>query len=243
LPERLKKEIQLAEQVGERIFGRPGCVQFELLRMDERVNALRSWLHFFEPILRIGSVVGTILNSNWWHLGMAGKLPELFCPKECAAQQDFVGLDYYWGIDSFELHRVHQLIDASMSRFDDAPVDSPGLLRALSRLHRWFPDKEILIIENGCIEVADNHSREQYLRAHIREVTRARAIGIPVAGYICWSITSNREWGLEFGPASDFGLYHIDLDNDPQLKRVPTASAEMYKRVIREETGEEVPGS
>jgi hypothetical protein len=239
LPERLKKEVQLAEQVGERIFGQPGFVQFELLRMDERVNSLRSWLHLFEPVLKVGSVVGTILNSNWWHLGMAGRLPELFCPKECAGQQDFVGLDYYWGIDSFELHRVHQLIDASMSRFDDAPVDSPGLLRSLSRLHRWFPDREILIIENGCIEHADNHTREQYLRAHIREVTRARSIGIPVAGYICWSITSNREWGLEFGPASDFGLYHVDLDNDPELKRVSTASAEMYKRVIQEESGEE----
>ena len=236
MPERLKKEIELAEQVGASIFGRPGCVRFELLRMDERVNSLRSWLHFFEPVLRTASVVGTILNSNWFHLGMAGKLPEPFCPKECAGQQDFVGLDYYWGIDSFELHRMHQLIDASMSRFDDAPVDSTGLLRVLSRLHRWFPDKEIFIIENGCIEEADNVTREEYLRAHIREVTRARATGIPVAAYICWSITSNREWGLEFGPASDFGLYHIDLDNDPELKRVATPSAEMYKRVIQEET-------
>jgi beta-glucosidase/6-phospho-beta-glucosidase/beta-galactosidase len=238
LPERLKKEIEIAEQVGERIFGRRGCVEFELLRMDERVSSLRSWLHFFEPVLKAASVVGTILNSNWWHLGMAGKLPELFCPKECVGQQDFVGLDYYWGIDSLELHRMHQLIDATMSRFDDAPVDSAGLLRVLSRLHRWFPDKEILIIENGCIDEADKVTREEYLRAHIREVTRARAMGIPVAGYICWSITSNREWGLAFGPASDFGLYHIDLDNDPELKRVPTASAEIYKRVIREETGD-----
>ena len=238
LPERLKKEIAIAEQVGERIFGRPGCVEFELLRMDERVSSLRSWLHFFEPVLKAVSVVGTLLNSNWWHLGMAGKLPELFCPKECVGQQDFVGLDYYWGIDSVELHRMHQLIDATMSRFDDAPVDSPGLLRVLSRLHRWFSDKEILIIENGCIDEADKLTREEYLRAHIREVTRARAMGIPVAGYICWSITSNREWGLAFGPASDFGLYHIDLDNDPELKRVPTASAEMYKKVIQEETSD-----
>jgi beta-glucosidase/6-phospho-beta-glucosidase/beta-galactosidase len=236
LPERLKKEIEMAEQVGERIFGQQGFVQFDLLRMDERVNSLRSWLHLFEPVLRAASVVGTILNSNWWHLGMAGKLPELFCPKDCVGQQDFVGLDYYWGIDSVELHRMHQLIDASMSRFDDAPVDSPGLLRALSRLHRWFPDKEILIIENGCIAKADNLTREEYLRAHIREVTRARAMGIPVAGYICWSITSNREWGLAFGPDSDFGLYYIDLDNDPELKRVPTPSAEMFKKVIQEES-------
>jgi beta-glucosidase/6-phospho-beta-glucosidase/beta-galactosidase len=235
--ERLRKEVDLAEEVAGRIFGRPGCVQFELLLMDQRVSALRSWLHWFEPVLRTASAVGTILNSNWWHLGMAGKLPELFCPPECAGQQDFVGLDYYWGIDTFELHRMHQLIDASLSRFDDAPVDSPGLLRVLSRLHRWFPDKEILIIENGCIEHADNISRVEYLQAHIREVTRARAAGIPVAGYIYWSITSNREWGLPFGPASDFGLYHIELDTDPDLKRVRTPSAELYQKIIRQETG------
>ncbi|MBV9275711.1 MAG: family 1 glycosylhydrolase [Verrucomicrobia bacterium] len=235
--ERLRKELDLAEEIGRRIFGRPGCVQFEVLRMDERVSALRSWLHWFEPIWRTVSVLGTILNSNWWHLGMAGKLPELFCPRECASQQDFVGLDYYWGIDNFELHRVHQLIDASLSRFDDAPVDSPGLLRVLSRLHRWFPDKEILIIENGCIEQADNLSRVEYLQAHIREVTRARAAGIPVAGYIYWSITSNREWGLPFGPASDFGLYHIELDTDPDLKRVRTPSADLYQKIIQQETG------
>ena len=236
MPDRLKRENELAEQLGERIFGRPGCVQFELIRMDERVKSLRSWLHFFEPVLRTVSAVGTILNSNWWHLGMAGKLPELFCPKECVGQQDFVGLDYYWGIDEFEVHRMHQLIDASMSRFDDAPVDSAGLLRVLGRLHRWFPDREILIIENGCIEHADNVTRTEYLRAHLREVARARKAGIPVAGYICWSITSNREWGLPFGPASDFGLYHIELDNDPELKRVPTCSAELYRQIIKEET-------
>ena len=108
-------------------------------------------------------------------------------------------------------------------------------------MHRWFPDKEILIIENGCIEKADNLTREEYLRAHIREVTRARAMGIPVAGYICWSITSNREWGLAFGPDSDFGLYYIDLDHDPELKRVPTPSGEMFKRVIQEESEQQEP--
>ena len=114
-------------------------------------------------------------------------------------------------------------------------------MSVLSRLHRWFPDKEILIIENGCIEKADNLTREEYLRAHIREVTRARAMGIPVAGYICWSITSNREWGLAFGPDSDFGLYYIDLDHDPELKRVPTPSGEMFKRVIQEESEQQEP--
>lgn len=234
--ETLKMELALAQDVGRRIFGRDGCVRFEKLQLDQRVASLSSWSRFLVPVLRTASVIGTVLNSNWWHLGMAGKLPEFLCPKGCAGKQDFVGVDYYWGIDAFELKRMHQLIDASLSRFDHAPVDPPGLLRALSRFHRWFPKLEILIIENGCIETADEFTRAEYLRAHIREVTRARSVGIPVRGYVCWSITSNREWGLPFGPASDFGLYHIDLDNDPALKRMPTPSSAAYKQIIREET-------
>ena len=56
--------------------------------------------------------------------------------------------------------------------------------------------------------------------------------GVKVTGYDCWSITSNREWGLPFTRGSDFGLYYIDLDNDPKLKRVPTPAVEVYKRII-----------
>jgi hypothetical protein len=33
---------------------------------------------------------------------------------------------------------------------------------------------------------------------------------------------------LKFGPASDFGLYHINLDTDPELKRIPTTAAATY---------------
>jgi beta-glucosidase/6-phospho-beta-glucosidase/beta-galactosidase len=230
-----RKEIDIAESVAEQIFERPGRVQFEPLRLDERTRVLQTPLRLFEPVLKAASVVGTILNSNWWHLGMAGKLPEFLCPENCVGQQDFVGLDYYWGIESVELHRLHQLVDATMSRFESAPVNPEGLGTVLRRLNRWFPGQEILIIENGCIDAADTYARAEYLQAHIREVTRARAAGIPVRGYICWSITSNREWGLPFNRDSDFGLYHIDLDHDPDLVRTETPSAKLYQRIISEE--------
>jgi beta-glucosidase/6-phospho-beta-glucosidase/beta-galactosidase len=234
--ETTQKEINLAFAVARRIFGRDDCLRFETVTLDQRIPLLTSWSKFLEPLLKTASVIGTVLNSNWWHLGMAGKLPEFLCPKECVGQQDFVGLDYYWGIDSFEFDRMHQLLDASMSHYEGAPVDPPGLLRALTRFHRWFPDLEMMIIENGCIDHADGFTRMDYLREHIRNVTRARKLGIPVHGYICWSITSNREWGLPFGPASDFGLFYIDLDHDPELKRVRTPSADVYQQIIREET-------
>ena len=95
-----------------------------------------------------------------------------------------------------------------------------------------LPDKPILLIENGSVEVADGVDRVSYIRRHILEVQRARRDGVNVIAYICWSITSNREWGLKFDKGSDFGLYHIELDSDPELKRVPTAAVEAYREII-----------
>ena len=232
-----QQELDLAAKLAERLFGNRENVRFEKLNFDERVASLSTPARFLEPLLKPLTVAGTVINSNWWHLGMAGKLPEFLCPAECIDTQDFVGLDYYWGISRLELHRMHQLIDASLSNFFGAPVDPPGLLRVLRRLHRWFPDKEILIIENGCIEAADGFTRPQYLSSHLEQVKEARALRIPVRGYICWSITSNREWGLKFDGNSDFGLYHIDLDTDPGLVRKPTETAKVYREAIRAMSG------
>jgi beta-glucosidase/6-phospho-beta-glucosidase/beta-galactosidase len=96
-----------------------------------------------------------------------------------------------------------------------------------------FPELPILIVENGSVDVADGVDRVDYIRRHIREIQRGRRDGANVVAYVCWSITSNREWGLPFGPGSDFGLYHVDLDSDPALKRVPTAAVEAYREIIR----------
>jgi hypothetical protein len=228
-----QQELDLAAKLAARLFGNSENVRFEKLNFDERVASLSTPARFLEPLLKPLTVVGAVINSNWWHLGMAGKLPEFLCPAECVDTQDFVGLDYYWGISTLELHRMDQLIDASLSNFFGAPVDPPGLLRVLRRLHRWFPEKEILIIENGCIESADGFTRPQYLSSHLDQLKQARALGIPVRGYICWSITSNREWGLKFDGNSDFGLYHIDLDTDPALTRKPTECVTVYQEAIR----------
>ena len=233
-----RQEIQLARDLAQEIFGDPERVRIEPVAIHERVPLLWSWTRIFDPILKVMSIIGTALTSNWWHLGMAGKLPEFLCPKECVGEQDFVGLDYYWGIDRSEPHRLSQLVDASLSTFAHAPVDPPGLLTVLKRFDRWFPGQDIMIIENGCIEngcieKADGFTREDYLRAHILQVMRARSLGIRVTAYVCWSITSNREWGLKFSPDSDFGLHHIDLDSDPALTRHSTPSAAAYKSIIQ----------
>ena len=165
---------------------------------------------------------------------MAGKLPTFLCPTECVGQQDFVGFDYYWGISTLQLHRIQQIMDAAFGNYDNAPVWPEALYRSLKYYANLFPGKELLIIENGSVDIADGIDRATYINQHIRQVQRAHHTGINIAAYTCWSITSNREWGLKFSPSSDFGLYHIALDTDPALKRVPTPAATTYQKLIKE---------
>jgi beta-glucosidase len=124
------------------------------------------------------------------------------------------------------------LEDAAHGRFLKAPVWPRGLYHALRRFHRWFPGQEIFIVENGSVPVANGVPRSQYLRDHLSQVEQALEIGVPVKGYNFWSITSNREWGHAFDPNTDFGLYFVDLDRDPALKRVPSPDVAVYHELI-----------
>ncbi|MEO5617572.1 MAG: family 1 glycosylhydrolase, partial [Candidatus Eisenbacteria bacterium] len=225
-------EVDIARALARRLFGDPSRVRFLAIDPMLRTSAVRSiWLWPLEFVQRVLALFSTVANSDWWNLGMAGRLPTFLCPAECAGQMDFVGFDYYWGVQELRWDRLRALLDTIGFRFSRAPVHAGGLRRLLIRYARMFPGKEILIFENGCIEKADGHSREEYLRAHLWELQKAIAAGIPVRGYVYWSLTSNREWGLPFGPESDFGLYHIDLDRDPELKRVATPAAEAFRQI------------
>jgi beta-glucosidase/6-phospho-beta-glucosidase/beta-galactosidase len=226
------EEVDLVRRVAARLFGDPGRVEFVALASGERVAALRSWTRAIEPLLRGRDLLLCALDSNWWYLGMQGRLPAWLCPPGCEGQQDYVGVDYYWGISNLAPHRVRQLGDAAAGDFADAPVWPAAMRRVLRSAADRFPGQPVLIVENGCVTVASGVDRADYLRAHVAEALLARDDGVPLAGYVCWSITSNREWGLPFGPGSDFGLYHVDLDSDPGLERKDTPAVETYRRLI-----------
>ena len=52
--------------------------------------------------------------------------------------------------------------------------------------------------------------------------------GIPVKGYMCWSLTDNYEW--DKGYAMRFGLIHIDFKSQ---KRTVKEGGKWYSEVIR----------
>jgi hypothetical protein len=227
-------EPDIARHVALYVLGDASKVQFVPVHGDKRMKATRSWLQAIFALRKSMAIFSTLLGTNWWNLGMAGKLPSFLCPTECIGTLDYVGLDYYWGVPAFWPGELQRLSAAADFRYGSAPVWPGALEMILREQARVFSGKPIIVIENGCVTSADGFTRAKYLEAHIEQVQRAVQHGVPVEAYVCWSITSNREWGLHFDDNSDFGLYHIDLDNDPDLKRIPTDSSEMYARLIGE---------
>ncbi|MCC6174125.1 MAG: family 1 glycosylhydrolase [Chloroflexi bacterium] len=173
----------------------------------------------------------SFISANWWELGQRGHLPTFLCPPECRGQLDYVAFDYYFGTPY--LHEVGRLADVVERRYDRAPIWAGGLYDALHYFQAMFPRLPVFVIENGMAGPAHTKARARYLRDHIREIQRARRDGVHTIGYLAWSLTTNREWGLPAGPAADFGLYHIDLDRDPHLTRHPTPATLAYSTIVR----------
>ncbi len=227
----------IAKLVTEKVFG--DSIKLEWIDLPEkaRFKALSTKGSFINKAWHFFGAAGLIANANWWYLGSRGKLPEELCPAEAIGAHDFVGLDYYWGLPTSRLHQFGRLLDAAEGRFLNAPVWPEGLGHALRRFHKWFPDQELMIIENGSVPLADGYRRQDYLTLHLREVEKACEQGIPVTGYLLWSLTSNREWGHAFDHNTDFGLYRVDLDGDPELKRIASPEVQYYKQAIAQALG------
>jgi beta-glucosidase len=83
--------------------------------------------------------------------------------------------------------------------------------------------------ENGARR-ADGVTRQRLLRDTLYWVQRARADHVPVIGYLYWGLTDSYEWG-SYRPR--FGLYRVDVNNDPKLRRRPTAAVPVFRGLIR----------
>jgi len=231
-------EVRLARLIARELLGDADALELVPLSPAGRLEVLESKSSWLNWAWRFWGTTSLIANANWWYLGTSGRLPEELCPAEAVGAQDFVGLDYYWGLPTWRLHKFRLLEEAALGRFLKAPVWPQGLFHALQRFHRWFPGQELLVVENGCVPQADGMTRGEYLKAHVGQVERALGKGVPVKAYNYWSITSNREWGHAFDPNTDFGLHFVDLDKDPELKRVETGEVEVYRELIREKRGD-----
>ena len=144
----------------------------------------------------------------------------------------------YLGINFYERNFVRaDLGDPALAQHY-VPADRPtndvgwdvypeGFYRVLVRYSGWgWP---IYVLENG-VSDEDDDLRPRYLRAHLYALQRAVADGADVRGYSHWSLMDNFE--LTEGFSSRFGLFEIDF-SDPELRRKPRASTEVFREAAR----------
>ena len=174
---------------------------------------------------------------------------------------DYLALDYY---DPFTAHifrppslRDHEFQNKSFHSWVMTTVSSkwwdwrvlPRGLRFFCRYYaEEFPGKPVLIAENGMAQRRrrdnatshrrDRITRSQFIGLHLQEVVNIVREGIPLIGYMHWSLFDNYEWGT-YTPR--FGLFSLDYQKgadriavDPHGDCPSKSYAEFIKRIKSE---------
>jgi beta-glucosidase/6-phospho-beta-glucosidase/beta-galactosidase len=248
------------EQVGAHI--REQAHRFEAAFVAARIPLHKDMAYYFGAALK--------RLSNWigyrrFDASHFGPLLDTLYAQPRTRFLDYIGLDYY---DPFAAHAFrfpvwwdHEFRNRSLRTWMLASVTSKWwdwrvLPRGLHFFCQYYAadfEREVLIAENGMAlrrridghkswrSRRDRMTRSQFLRLHVHEVARIVRDGVPLIGYLHWSLFDNYEWGT-YTPR--FGLYSIDLPRsfareveDPAGDR----PSETYAALIREIRGEEQP--
>ncbi len=144
---------------------------------------------------------------------------------EAARADDFIGVQTYGrirvGTDS-----VLPPPDGA-ERTESGDEYYPQALGAAIRHAHEQTGRPVLVTENG-IAAADDALRARYIPAALASLDNAQAQGIPVLGYIHWSLLDNFEWRR--GYRQHFGLFSVDRAN---FRRAPKPSAAAYAAAVR----------
>ena len=125
----------------------------------------------------------------------------------------------------------HPVVDTQRYRYTDGlrEIYPQGLLEELLRLHRATPSLPLFITENGAdyrgTSLHDT-KRIEYLREHLSIIRTAIAQGVPIRGYLIWTLMDNFEW--ENGYTGQYGIFAVTSDK----KRLAKDSALWYKSII-----------
>jgi len=119
-------------------------------------------------------------------------------------------------------------------------VAPQGLHDILTRLQADYDLKDVYVAENGAAfddalapgPVVHDPERREYYAAHLQAAARALADGVPLTGYMAWSLLDNFEWG--WGYTRRFGIVHVDY---PTQRRTPKSSALWYRDFIAAQCG------
>jgi beta-glucosidase len=109
-----------------------------------------------------------------------------------------------------------------------ADIQRPEALRNAVEYVYEQTKKPVLVTENG-LESENDARRIWYINAALAGLHESIAKGVPVLGYIHWSLLDNFEWARGYKPK--FGLVSVDRTT---FKRTPKPSATHLGRIARQ---------
>ncbi len=158
--------------------------------------------------------------------GIERKRAEIYGPFFAVMDRDdFVGVQTYGRAFVGRDRDVAAPLDAP--RRGDGKEWYPAAVGNVVRYVHHATGKPVLVTENG-IDASDDSLRTRFIPEAIASVERARADGVPVLGYIHWSLLDNFEWLSGYGPK--FGLVAVDRSS---FKRTPKPSARLLGSIAR----------
>ena len=214
---------------------------------DEADDTAAAWLEdgrlvrwYMDPLFK-GQYPQDVIE----HLGADAPQVKAGDLRDIATPMDFLGVNYYtrgvvsasgsWDIKS----SGNALTDMGWE------VYPRGLTELLVRLHLDYAVPPLYIKENGAafkdtLEDGQVHDAERtdYIGRHIAAVGEALRQGVPMAGYMVWSLLDNFEWAS--GYAKRFGIVHVDYATQ---KRTPKDSALWYRDFLLQQRARRLAGA
>jgi beta-glucosidase len=175
-----------------------------------RLDDGRSVRWYMDPLFK-----GAYPADVWEHLG--ADTPQVATGDLVAIQtpMDFLGLNYY--TRSVVSASGGWDVNTSGRRLTEMgwEVYPEGLTALLLRMHRDWKLPPLYVKENGAAfkdEYVDGRvhdvERTDFIARHIAAVAEALGQGVPMAGYMVWSLLDNFEWAS--GYEKRFGIVHVD---------------------------------
>jgi beta-glucosidase len=138
---------------------------------------------------------------------------------------DFVGVQNYERI-RWDAHGKLPPPPGAVLNDRGAEVYAPSLAGAVRYAHQ-ASGVPVLVTEHG-VGTPEDRIRAALIPAALRELKAAMDEGVPVRGYLHWSLLDNYEWGSGFD--GKFGLAAVDRTT---FKRTPKPSAAVLGAIAR----------
>lgn len=106
----------------------------------------------------------------------------------------------------------------------------------IKMIREKYTDLPIYITENGSAwadvledGVIHDKGRTDYLVRHLQAIAKMNEMNLNIAGYYCWSLLDNFEWG--HGYSQRFGIVYVDFETQERIKK---DSYYKYQEIIRQ---------